>query len=89
MDDRFLYFAFGSNLLEQRVKINSPSAEFICYATLKNYKLVFAGHSERWHGASGSVLNLQLKRHCLVLTIRNSRRNYFEPLKSDDHQRRR
>jgi len=55
MGDRFLYFAFGSNLLEQRVKINSPSAEYICYATLKNYELVFAGHSERWHGASGRV----------------------------------
>ncbi|CAG5090698.1 Oidioi.mRNA.OKI2018_I69.PAR.g12690.t1.cds [Oikopleura dioica] len=57
--EKFLYFAFGSNLLESRVKINSPSAEFICYATLKNYELVFAGWSERWQGASATIIESQ------------------------------
>ena len=69
MSDKFLYFAFGSNLLESRVKINSPSAEFICYATLKNYKLVFAGWSERWQGASGTV---QTKMSRLMIDMKNS-----------------
>lgn len=27
--DTFLYFAYGSNLLKKRIKINNPTAEFI------------------------------------------------------------
>ena len=37
----FLYFAFGSNLLEKRIHINNPSAVFRSIAKLKDYKLGF------------------------------------------------
>ena len=46
MSDRFLYFAFGSNLKSKRVKINSPSAEFVGWAVLDNFRLAFAGLSK-------------------------------------------
>jgi len=56
MSDRFLYFAFGSNLKSKRVKINSPSAEFVGWAVLDNFRLAFAGLSKRWHGASATII---------------------------------
>lgn len=28
-EETFLYFAYGSNLLKKRIRINNPSAEFI------------------------------------------------------------
>ncbi|XP_070575059.1 gamma-glutamylcyclotransferase-like [Ptychodera flava] len=38
----FKYFAFGSNLLQERIRLNSPSAVFVCVAKLQDYKLAFA-----------------------------------------------
>ena len=46
MSKRFLYFAYGSNLKSKRVKINSPSAKFVGWAVLNNYRLAFAGKSK-------------------------------------------
>ena len=46
MNERFLYFAYGSNLKSKRVKINSPSAEFLGWAVLNGYRLAFAGKSK-------------------------------------------
>ena len=37
----FLYFAFGSNLLTERIHINNPSAIFKNIAKLKEHKLDF------------------------------------------------
>ena len=34
-DDHFYYFAFGSNLLRERVSINSPTAVFVTVAKLE------------------------------------------------------
>uniref|UniRef100_A0A6Q2WUU9 Uncharacterized protein n=1 Tax=Esox lucius TaxID=8010 RepID=A0A6Q2WUU9_ESOLU len=56
MDDNietqtFLYFAYGSNLLKERLQIKNPSA----------YKLVFGNYkglaSERWHGGVATIEN--------------------------------
>ncbi|XP_077977472.1 gamma-glutamylcyclotransferase-like [Glandiceps talaboti] len=38
----FMYMAYGSNLLKERLHINSPSAKYIDVAKLENYKLTFA-----------------------------------------------
>ena len=46
MNERFLYFAYGSNLKSKRVKFNSPSAEFVGWAVLNGYRLAFAGKSK-------------------------------------------
>ena len=37
----FLYFAFGSNLLTERIHINNPSAVFRSIAKLRDHKLDF------------------------------------------------
>lgn len=34
-DKTFMYFAFGSNLLTQRIHINNPSAKFVDVAKLE------------------------------------------------------
>lgn len=54
-DGTFLYFAFGSNLLRDRIKINSPSAELVGAARLHQHKLGFTGWSHMWHGAVANI----------------------------------
>ena len=44
--NHFLYFAFGSNLLTERIHIKNPSDEFKCVAKLDRYKLAFNHFSE-------------------------------------------
>ncbi|XP_017345608.1 gamma-glutamylcyclotransferase b isoform X1 [Ictalurus punctatus] len=55
----FLYFAYGSNLLKERLQLNNPSATRHCVAKLQDYKLVFGNHkgveSKRWHGGVASI----------------------------------
>ena len=46
MNERFLYFAYGSNLKSKRVKISSQSAELVGWAVLYGYRLAFAGKSK-------------------------------------------
>uniref|UniRef100_A0A672J3V8 Gamma-glutamylcyclotransferase-like n=1 Tax=Salarias fasciatus TaxID=181472 RepID=A0A672J3V8_SALFA len=55
----FLYFAFGSNLLKERLQLANPSAEFRTTGRLKDYKLNF-GLWERqadnaWHGGVATI----------------------------------
>uniref|UniRef100_A0A672PBE8 Gamma-glutamylcyclotransferase b n=1 Tax=Sinocyclocheilus grahami TaxID=75366 RepID=A0A672PBE8_SINGR len=55
----FLYFAYGSNLLKERLQLKNPSATVYCVAKLKDYKLAFGNHkglaSQRWHGGVGTI----------------------------------
>ncbi|XP_051575408.1 gamma-glutamylcyclotransferase-like isoform X2 [Myxocyprinus asiaticus] len=55
----FLYFAYGSNLLKERLQLKNPSATIYCVARLKDYKLVFGNHkgllSLRWHGGVATI----------------------------------
>ncbi|XP_077432088.1 gamma-glutamylcyclotransferase [Vanacampus margaritifer] len=55
----FLYFAYGSNLLKERLQLKNPSATLHCVARLKDYKLVFGNYkglaSERWHGGVATI----------------------------------
>uniref|UniRef100_A0A6A7FNA9 gamma-glutamylcyclotransferase n=1 Tax=Hirondellea gigas TaxID=1518452 RepID=A0A6A7FNA9_9CRUS len=53
--DSFLYFAFGSNLLTDRIHINNPSAKFLDVAKLDGYQLEFNYFSKRWRGAAATV----------------------------------
>merc|ERR1711936_529450 len=52
----FLYFAFGSNLLTERIHINNPSAVFRSIAKLKEHKLDFNYFSKRWQGAAATII---------------------------------
>ncbi|KAI4890659.1 hypothetical protein NFI96_024945 [Prochilodus magdalenae] len=55
----FLYFAYGSNLLKERLQLKNPSARVHCVARLQDYKLVFGNHkglaSDRWHGGVATI----------------------------------
>ncbi|KAI9520760.1 hypothetical protein NQZ68_013165 [Dissostichus eleginoides] len=58
-DHTFLYFAYGSNLLMERLQLKNPSATVHCLARLKNYKLMFGNYqglaSDRWHGGVATI----------------------------------
>mmetsp|Transcript_7291 Transcript_7291/g.22212 ORF Transcript_7291/g.22212 Transcript_7291/m.22212 type:complete len:175 (+) Transcript_7291:80-604(+) len=54
--ERFLYFAYGSNLNRNRLHINCPSAALQCKGSLGGYKLAFTHPSDRWKGASADIL---------------------------------
>jgi hypothetical protein len=45
----FLYFAYGSNLSSDRIKISNPSAEPVGAALLQNYALDFDYLSKVMH----------------------------------------
>lgn len=58
--DKFLYFAFGSNLLRERIQLSNPSASFVQVAKLDNYKLIFDSQTDvdksTWHGAPATII---------------------------------
>ncbi|MEJ1279462.1 gamma-glutamyl cyclotransferase [Cricetulus griseus] len=57
--ETFLYFAYGSNLLTERIHLRNPSAVFCCVARLQDFKLDFGNFqgktSERWHGGIATI----------------------------------
>ncbi|XP_067417920.1 gamma-glutamylcyclotransferase isoform X3 [Emydura macquarii macquarii] len=59
-EDSFLYFAYGSNLLRERIQMQNPSAVFFAVANLQDFKLVFGSHqgrpSSNWHGSTATIV---------------------------------
>ncbi|XP_051247404.1 gamma-glutamylcyclotransferase a [Dicentrarchus labrax] len=56
---RFMYFAFGSNLLKERLQLANPSATFYSTGRLKDYELNFGlweknAHTT-WHGGVATI----------------------------------
>lgn len=51
----FYYFAYGSNLLKERLDVQIKDAVFECVGCLSNYELCFYDHSSRWQGALASI----------------------------------
>ncbi|KAM4630123.1 gamma-glutamylcyclotransferase a [Polymixia lowei] len=58
-DGHFKYFAFGSNLLKERLQLANPSAIFHCTGRLQDYVLKFGLWKEhvdnRWHGGVATI----------------------------------
>ncbi|XP_074051680.1 gamma-glutamylcyclotransferase [Macrotis lagotis] len=58
--ERFLYYAYGSNLLGARLRLRSPSARFHCVARLQDFKLDFGNYqgmtSSTWHGGIATIV---------------------------------
>ncbi|XP_017280086.1 gamma-glutamylcyclotransferase a isoform X1 [Kryptolebias marmoratus] len=62
---RFMYFAFGSNLLKERLQLANPSATFFstgrlkCFPCLQDYRLKFGLWGEnvecQWHGGVATI----------------------------------
>ncbi|KOB75256.1 Gamma-glutamyl cyclotransferase-like venom protein isoform 1, partial [Operophtera brumata] len=55
VNDTFLYFAYGSNLLKKRIHINNPTAVFLGIGRLENHHLDFIKYSEHWRGTSATI----------------------------------
>ncbi|CAI9568367.1 unnamed protein product [Staurois parvus] len=59
----FYYFAYGSNLLKERILLDNPSASFHSIALLKDFRLAFGSHkgnrNKRWHGGVATVVDSQ------------------------------
>ncbi|XP_044743463.1 gamma-glutamylcyclotransferase-like [Chrysoperla carnea] len=53
---KFLYFAYGSNLLSKRIHLKNPSAVRKCVGKLKDYRLDFMHYSNRWKGAAATIV---------------------------------
>jgi len=49
------YFAYGSNLNKKQMLERCPDNKPRFIATLRNYKLVFAGWSRQWRGGVASI----------------------------------
>ncbi|CAG9581602.1 unnamed protein product [Danaus chrysippus] len=57
-ENKFLYFAYGSNLLAKRIHINNPTAEFFSAAKLPNFRLDFQSFdTEYWNGADATIVD--------------------------------
>ena len=56
-EDTFFYFAYGSNLLQERLHLNNPSAVFYSIAKLNDYALKFDRQNDNsvWQGASATI----------------------------------
>lgn len=52
---RFYYFAYGSNLLKQRIQLKNPSAVFIGFGLLSEYSVKFVGYGSFWGGAVATI----------------------------------
>lgn len=56
MSNTFHYFAFGSNLLNQRITLSNKSAKFIGIGKLSKHRLDFVGNSNRWKGGVATIV---------------------------------
>lgn len=53
------YFAYASNLSQKQMSERCPDNEPRFRAVLPNYKLIFAGWSRKWRGATASIKPFQ------------------------------
>ncbi|XP_030644596.1 gamma-glutamylcyclotransferase a [Chanos chanos] len=57
--EHFMYFAFGSNLLKERLQLKNPSAVFHSTGRLQDYDLKFGlwgdGVKNRWYGGVATI----------------------------------
>ncbi|KAL0984951.1 hypothetical protein UPYG_G00150930 [Umbra pygmaea] len=61
MSEYFMYFAYGSNMLKERLHLNNPSAVFVTTGSLKDYAIQFGywkkefDNSNSWHGGVATI----------------------------------
>ncbi|CAK9295777.1 unnamed protein product [Gordionus sp. m RMFG-2023] len=56
LSNKLYYFAYGSNINSERLKLSITTANFVDIGYVKNYKLDFALHSKRWKGACATIV---------------------------------
>ena len=50
------YFAYGSNMSEERIRENCKNPKFVDIGYIKDYKFVYDGYSIRWGGAVANII---------------------------------
>jgi hypothetical protein len=50
-----MYFAYGSNLDPERMRQNAPDHQLIGLAALRDHRLLFPRHNEKWGGGTASL----------------------------------
>ncbi|XP_056335766.1 gamma-glutamylcyclotransferase a [Danio aesculapii] len=57
--ENFMYFAYGSNLLKERLQLKNPSAVFHCVGRIQGYRLDFGLSGDNtncaWHGGVATI----------------------------------
>ncbi|XP_037050113.1 gamma-glutamylcyclotransferase-like [Bradysia coprophila] len=56
LNGTFMYFAYGSNLLSNRIHYQNPTAERRTTGRLENYRLDFNVQSRNWNGAGATIV---------------------------------
>ena len=56
---RFYYFGYGSNLLQERIRLGNKSAEFVGTGIVEDHRLGFYRYSDRWKGATATIENIE------------------------------
>ncbi|XP_015267982.1 PREDICTED: gamma-glutamylcyclotransferase [Gekko japonicus] len=76
-EEHFLYFAYGSNLLRERITLKNPSAAFHAVAKLQDHKLAFGSpqgkQSLTWHGSTATILHSPGDEVWGIVWLMNSR----------------
>lgn len=57
MSNKFNYFAYGSNLLANRIHVNNPTAARVGIGKLENYRLDFVRFAKYWKGAIATIVS--------------------------------
>ncbi|KAK3757969.1 hypothetical protein RRG08_058283 [Elysia crispata] len=76
--DTFKYFAYGSNLLRERILINNPSAKFYGIGKLNGYTIAFDSpegvSTDRWFGGGATIHKVNSPSHVygVIWDIHNS-----------------
>uniref|UniRef100_A0A914Z484 gamma-glutamylcyclotransferase n=1 Tax=Panagrolaimus superbus TaxID=310955 RepID=A0A914Z484_9BILA len=55
VDDFFYYFAYGSNLLKERIQVQIDGARYEVIGHLPDYELAFVDFGMRWRGAPATI----------------------------------
>jgi gamma-glutamylcyclotransferase (GGCT)/AIG2-like uncharacterized protein YtfP len=50
------YFAYGSDLDKEQMRVRFPGARPAFTASLFHYRLIFSGWSRQWHGGTASIM---------------------------------
>ncbi|BFZ13364.1 hypothetical protein BsWGS_16402 [Bradybaena similaris] len=92
----FQYFAYGSNMLTERIHINNPTAKLYGIGKLYGYRLAFdvpiGLPASNWHGASGTIRPAGPKEYVYGviwniqtedLAYLDSQENHYTPMQVD------
>lgn len=89
MDERFLYFGYGSNMLTERLRHRCPSAEPYATAELPGYALSFSKPSSDGSGKAAPMERAGASLHGVLFTINVDELNTLDRVEGEGSDYRR